>query len=153
MSKESIPIEELNGIVLNIHTYVLMIVDKIIKHQIHIARQLCPDGDKCLKLTQENNFLIQMLEIFVCSVNIQALNECHQTSESQHLKRYPHEQNHDHLSVASSSNLTHNTSIFFVIKQILLELSIVILTNHIGKRRRSLLRYSIGYDTNVHVDG
>jgi uncharacterized protein (TIGR02452 family) len=84
---------------------------------IHIARQLCSHGDKCLKLTQENHLEsfahlgIRDIRLFCKFSGF----ECQHRKEDQHLKKYRHGQNHDYLSVAPSSNL--NSHINFVHNQ------------------------------------
>ena len=91
--------------------------DKHYQTSIHIARQLCPSGDKCLKLNEESH-----LESF-SHPNIRDIRllcnypgfACIQKNMSEHVKKYRHGQNYDHLSVALSSNL--NSDIDFVRNQ------------------------------------
>lgn len=91
--------------------------DQHYETSIHIARQLCDSGDKCLKLTEENHLEslshpgIRDIRLFCEYPGF----VCQQRTENQHLKRYRHGQNHDHLSVAPSSNL--NSEINFVRNQ------------------------------------
>ncbi|UJR19439.1 hypothetical protein I4U23_022569 [Adineta vaga] len=64
---------------------------------IHIARQVCSDEDKCTKLSDYPGY------------------KCHNRFEEQHLQKFRHGENHDHLSVAPSSNL--NVTINFTRNQ------------------------------------
>ena len=84
---------------------------------IHIARQLCPDGNQCQILSQEDH-----LESFshpdiqdIRSLCLHPGFKCHDRSSVHHLRKFRHGKNYDHLTVAPSSNL--NASINFVRNQ------------------------------------
>ncbi|CAF3925214.1 unnamed protein product [Adineta steineri] len=84
---------------------------------IHIARRLCPDGNKCSKLTQEDHLESythhDIRDIrFLCKI---PGFKCRDRLNENHFKIYRHNKNHDHFSVAPSSNL--NTSINFARNQ------------------------------------
>ena len=91
--------------------------DKHYETSIHIARELCPNLDKCSKLTQEDHLEsfshpgIRDIR-FLCKYPGFG---CEQRYKDQHLKRYRHGKNYNHLSVAPCSNL--NSSINFVRNQ------------------------------------
>ncbi|CAF1043805.1 unnamed protein product [Rotaria sordida] len=84
---------------------------------IHIARQLCPDGNKCSKLSKEDHLesyshpdirdirLLCKIPGYKCSLRF----------NDEHLKKYRHNKDYDHFSIAPSSNL--NSSINFARNQ------------------------------------
>ncbi|CAF1369525.1 unnamed protein product [Adineta steineri] len=84
---------------------------------IHIARQLCSDADQCRKLTDEEHLEsyshpgIRDIRLFCRNPGF----KCHHRSDNQHLRKYRHGENHDHLSVVPSSNF--NSSINFARNQ------------------------------------
>ncbi|CAF1251272.1 unnamed protein product [Didymodactylos carnosus] len=84
---------------------------------IHIARQLCPDGSRCSKLTQEDHLEsythsdIRDIRLLCKIPGFKCLNRFN----DQHFKKYRHNKNYDHFSVAPSSNL--NASINFARNQ------------------------------------
>ncbi|CAF1401512.1 unnamed protein product [Adineta steineri] len=84
---------------------------------IHIARRLCPDGNKCSKLTQEDHLEsythhdIRDIRILCQIPGFKCLDRFNED----HFKKYRHNKNHDHFSVAPSSNL--NASINFARNQ------------------------------------
>jgi uncharacterized protein (TIGR02452 family) len=84
---------------------------------IHIARQLCPGGSKCLKLTQEDHLEsyshpdIRDIRL-LCKIPGY---KCSDRFNDKHFKKYRHNKNYDHFSVAPSSNL--NVSINFARNQ------------------------------------
>ncbi|CAM4829677.1 unnamed protein product [Rotaria magnacalcarata] len=80
---------------------------------IHITRKPCPQGDQCSKLADEDH-----LESFshegIRDIRLlckRAGFECRNRYEQQHLTKYRHGRNFNHLSVAPCSNL--NTSVNF----------------------------------------
>ena len=84
---------------------------------IHIARQPCPDGDRCTKLNQEDH-----LESFshpdIRDIRLLCREpgfKCTDRIIGQHLRKFRHGQNHNHLNVAPSSNL--NSHVNFVQNQ------------------------------------
>ncbi|CAF2765048.1 unnamed protein product [Rotaria sp. Silwood2] len=84
---------------------------------IHIARQLCPDREKCLKLGQEDH-----LETF-SHPNIRDIRflckvpgfKCRDRHDDSHLKKFRHSRDHHHVSVAKFSGF--NTTVDFVHNQ------------------------------------
>ncbi|CAF4992781.1 unnamed protein product [Rotaria sp. Silwood1] len=74
---------------------------------IHIARQLCPDDNKCSKLTHEDHLEsyshpdIRDIRL-LCKIPGY---QCSNRFDDLHFKKYRHNENHDHFSVAPSSNL------------------------------------------------
>ena len=91
--------------------------DKHYQTHIHIARQLCPDGNKCSKLSEENH-----LESY-SHPNIRDIRllcrypgyKCKQRTDEKHLITFRHDENFDHLTVAPSSN--YNSRVDFVQNQ------------------------------------
>ncbi|UJR07462.1 hypothetical protein I4U23_011751 [Adineta vaga] len=84
---------------------------------IHIARHLCSQEDKCTNLTDEEHLEsfthpdIRDIRLFCKHPGF----ECRQRLEQDHLKKFRHGKNHNHLTVAPSSNF--NASINFVHNQ------------------------------------
>ena len=88
-----------------------------LKTTIHVARLLCPDQDKCSKLTQEDH-LDSFSHSGIRDIRLLCRDagfECPDKSHQKHLKTYRHGKNHNQHSVALSSNL--NSSIDFVHNQ------------------------------------
>ncbi|CAF0966829.1 unnamed protein product [Adineta ricciae] len=84
---------------------------------IHIARHICPDGDACAKSTNEQHLesyshpRIRDFRLFCKFPGF----KCRNRFEHEHLRKFRHGDNHDHLTVAPSSNL--NSSINFTRNQ------------------------------------
>ena len=84
---------------------------------IHIARQLCPDGSRCSKVTQEDHlesYTHPNIRDIRLLCNIPGF-KCSDRLNDKHFKKYRHNKNHDHFSVAPCSNL--NASINFARNQ------------------------------------
>ncbi|CAF1645686.1 unnamed protein product, partial [Adineta ricciae] len=80
---------------------------------IHIARHICADGELCMKMKHEHH-LESYSHPGVKDIRLLCKNpghKCHDRLKSDHLKKYRHGENHNHLSVAPCSNF--NSSINF----------------------------------------
>jgi uncharacterized protein (TIGR02452 family) len=88
-----------------------------LENTIHIARQPCPDQDRCPKLSQEDHLEsfshpdIRDIRLFCKYPGF----ECRQKLEVQHLKKYRHGRNDNHVTVALSGGL--NAFVNFVRNQ------------------------------------
>ncbi|UJR18912.1 hypothetical protein I4U23_022040 [Adineta vaga] len=84
---------------------------------IHIARHLCSQEDKCTKLTDEEHLesfshsKIRDVRLFCKHPGF----KCHDRLKDEHLRKFRHGQNYDHLSFAPSRNF--NASINFTHNQ------------------------------------
>ncbi|CAF3889175.1 unnamed protein product [Rotaria sp. Silwood1] len=87
------------------------------KTSIHIARKICSDIDKCLQLTDEEHLEsfshpgMRDIRLFCREPGF----KCPDRLKNEHLKKYRHGKNHNHLSTVQSTNL--NASINFVRNQ------------------------------------
>ncbi|CAF0757815.1 unnamed protein product [Adineta steineri] len=91
--------------------------DKHYVTTIHIARHICPDGDKCTKMNKEIH-LESYTHPGIRDIRLVCKHpgyKCHQRFDHKHLTTYRHGQNFDHLTVAPSSNF--NSHIDFVQNQ------------------------------------
>ncbi|CAF4930143.1 unnamed protein product [Rotaria sp. Silwood1] len=91
--------------------------EKHFETSIHIARKICSDIDKCLQLTDEEHLEsfshpgIRDIRLFCREPGF----KCPDRLKNEHLKKYRHGKNHNHLSAVQSTNL--NASINFVRNQ------------------------------------
>ncbi|CAF1261786.1 unnamed protein product [Adineta steineri] len=91
--------------------------DKHYETTIHIARQICLDGNKCVKLIEQDH-LESYTHSGIRDIRLFCRNpgyKCRQRFDVKHLTTYRHGQNYDHLTVAPSSNF--NADVDFVQNQ------------------------------------
>ncbi|CAF4515491.1 unnamed protein product [Rotaria sp. Silwood2] len=91
--------------------------EKHFEISIHIARKMCSNVDKCSQLTDEEHLEsfshpgIRDIRLFCREPGF----KCSDRLKNEHLKKYRHGKNHNHLSAVQSTNL--NSSINFVRNQ------------------------------------
>ncbi|CAF1274206.1 unnamed protein product [Adineta steineri] len=84
---------------------------------IHIARDICPDGNNCSKINQENH-LYSFTHLGIADIRRLCYyigSECSDRDQIKHLTRYRHRGNYDHSSVIPYNGL--NKEIVFIQNQ------------------------------------